>query len=188
MAFHCLQGDHFDIYVVGVEGGLPRRLTTVSFDEIDPSWSRDGRWIYFDSNRTSAWQIWKIPVEGGRPVQVTRQGGRGANESPDGMFVYHNKQGRGLWRRPLEGGEETPVLDQTLGIAWAVFEEGIYFMNRKTRNFEFFSFATNHTPRIQALDPKKLIVQLSVSPDGRWLIYTQLDRNEGDIMLVENFR
>nr|MBA2647064.1 hypothetical protein [Pyrinomonadaceae bacterium] len=29
---------------------------------------------------------------------------------------------------------------------------------------------------------------LSVSPDERWVLYTQYDRKGSDIMLVENFR
>jgi hypothetical protein len=29
---------------------------------------------------------------------------------------------------------------------------------------------------------------LDVSLDGKWFIYTQTDRNDSDLMLVENFR
>src|SRR2546422_4241172 len=37
-----------------------------------PTWSRDGKWIYFSSNRTGSWQIWKVPSVGGSAIQVTR--------------------------------------------------------------------------------------------------------------------
>jgi len=96
-----------------VDGGLPRRLTTASSDENVPSWSRDGRWIYFSSDRTGKRQIWKAPAEGGEAVQVTKQGGFSAFESPDGKFVYYTKDFReggeftpGIWRTPVEGARK----------------------------------------------------------------------------------
>jgi hypothetical protein len=29
---------------------------------------------------------------------------------------------------------------------------------------------------------------LAVSPDGQWIVYLQMERNNSDLMLVENFR
>ena len=55
-----------DVYVISAEGGPARRLTNDPAEDIVPSWSRDGRWIYFGSNRTFAYEIWKAPAEGGR--------------------------------------------------------------------------------------------------------------------------
>ncbi len=59
-----------------------------SFD-VRPSWSRDGRWIYFGSSRSGDNQIWKIPEEGGQAVQTTKNGGLGGFESPDGQWVLY---------------------------------------------------------------------------------------------------
>ncbi len=39
----------FDIYVVSVSGGSPRLLIE---DGVSPSWSHDGRWVYFASERS----------------------------------------------------------------------------------------------------------------------------------------
>jgi Tol biopolymer transport system component len=47
-------------------------MTTEPSEEFVPSFSRDGRWIYFCSNRSSPVQIWKMPAEGGSAVQVTK--------------------------------------------------------------------------------------------------------------------
>ncbi len=116
--------------------------------DVAPSWSRDGRWIYFASNRTGDYQVWKVPAEGGDAAQVTKRGGVAAFESPDGKFVYYTALKPGIWRVSVEGGEETPVLDQPrLGYwgYWAVADSGIYFVNTEVKlhpTIEFFSFAT----------------------------------------------
>ncbi|MFN8092977.1 MAG: hypothetical protein U0599_12260 [Vicinamibacteria bacterium] len=76
-----------------------------------PSWSRDGRWIYFRSNRgRRAAQIWKAPAAGGAAVRVTRGEGWQAFEAPGGQRVYFvRSRGPGVWSVPLAGGAETLV-------------------------------------------------------------------------------
>ena len=184
-----------DIYVVSPEGARPRRLTTETSSEVRPSWSRDGRWIYFGSNRSGDWQIWKMPAEGGQAVQVTRQGGREALEATDGRVLYYakNRGLPGLWRTPVEGGEEIRIHDQVVQGHWALMDGGFYFLNSKASPrpaIEFFNFATGRTTQIASVekDFDSRVPSLAVSPDGRWILYVQIDQRESDIMLVENFR
>lgn len=195
IVFDSRREGNADIYVISVEGGQPHRLTTDPAEDITPSSSRDGRWIYFGSTRSGSLQIWKVPTEGGLAVQVTKQGGFEGFESPDGQFFYYAK-GRGIpgiWRVPVAGGEETPVLERRqagLQRAWTVVTEGIYFATAETPSqpmIEFFNFATGKLTRIATLD-KPFNKGLSLSPDRRWLIYTQIDRTGQDLMLMENFR
>jgi Tol biopolymer transport system component len=190
------EGDS-DIYVINAEGGKPRRLTTERSDDVVPSWSRDGRWIYFASNRSGTQQVWKVPAEGGEAVQVTKGGGFAAFESPDGKFVYYAKfDASGLWRIAVEGGEEKLILDQLKPGCWgywAVVDRGIYFVNTEAKPrpvVEFFSFATRRVTQVAVMekDPALGNPGLAVSPDGRWILYTQMDQSGNDIMLVENFQ
>jgi Tol biopolymer transport system component/DNA-binding winged helix-turn-helix (wHTH) protein len=196
IAFDSTQAGQTEIYVINAEGGLPQRLTEDAAEDIRPSWSRDGRWIYFGSNRSGDWQVWKLPVKGGQAVQVTRQGGREAIESPDGKFVYYFKSGDGsygIWRVPVAGGEEARVLDQVWQGNWALLDQGIYFAQPQTKSgtaIQFFSFATRQVTQVAVLE--KSLIQgppaFAVSPDGRWILYAQLDQGDSDVMLVENFR
>ncbi|HZE72536.1 MAG TPA: protein kinase [Pyrinomonadaceae bacterium] len=202
IAFDSDREHNWDIYITSVDGGLPRRLTTASSDENVPSWSRDGRWIYFSSDRTGKREIWKAPADGGEAVQVTKQGGFLAFESVDGKFVYYTKDFRdggqfspGIWRTPVEGGEETLVLDsfnaENWG-DWALVEDGIYFIDSDAKGdwtLRFFDFAKRSATQIAALGQDIFTNGLAVSPDRRQILYTRVDLTGGvDIMLVENFR
>lgn len=184
-----------DIYVVSVEGGKPRRLTTDPAEDFCGSWSRDGQWIWFGSARSGSLQIWKMPAHGGEAVQMTKQGGFEGFESPDGKYFYYTK-GRNtfdLWRIPVAGGEETPVLEHNksrLLRAWKVVNEGIYFAAAESPThlmIKFFDFATGKLMPVAPVE-KPFSLGLSISPDGRWLIYAQVDHTGRDIMLMENFR
>jgi eukaryotic-like serine/threonine-protein kinase len=187
-----------DVYVVNVDGGKPRRMTTEDSEDVVPSFSRDGQWIYFCSNRSGTRQIWKMASAGGPAVQVTTLGGFDNIESPDGKFLYYAK-GRGepgIWRIPVGGGEGTPVLDEhRAGFwrQWAVTEQGIFFITAETPNrpvIEFFNFASRKISPVLTLDKPlpDTISGLAVSPDGRRLIWTQLDQVSSDITLMQNFR
>jgi Tol biopolymer transport system component/DNA-binding winged helix-turn-helix (wHTH) protein len=198
IAFDSLAEGNRDIYVVSASGGRPRRLTAEASEDIVPSWSRDGQWVYFSSDRSGSLQVWRMPAEGGAAAQVTKQGGFEGFESFDGKFLYYAK-GRdvpGIWRIPVGGGEETPVLDHRragLWRSWAVAEQGIYFVTAETPGrplLEYFSFASGRVTQIAKLERpiRQNVRGISLSPDGRWILYTQMDQSGSDIMLMENFR
>jgi eukaryotic-like serine/threonine-protein kinase len=192
IAFDANPDGNWDIFVVAASGGKPRQLTNQPSSEAIPSWSHDGKWIYFCS-QTGQFQVWKVPAEGGKAVQVTRKGGLVAFESPDGRFVYYTKSEEGtegLWRMPVEGGEETQVIDRVIALRdFAVTELGIYFLTRSNSQFsiQFFSFAAAKTETIAKVE-RPTLGALTVSPDGKTILYAQLDQFGSDLMLVENFR
>jgi Tol biopolymer transport system component/DNA-binding winged helix-turn-helix (wHTH) protein len=198
IAFDASPAGNSDIFTISSEGGQPRRLTTDPAQDILPSWSRDGRWLYFCSKRSGSYQIWKQPLAGGEPVQVTKNGGFEGFESPDGQFLYFTKGRRPgeVWRMPAGGGDE--ILIPELGNAgysryWAMAQAGIFFVPHDENAppaIKFFNFATRQVTHIASPEkgPFWGPPGLAVSPDGRWILYTQLDQSGSDIMLVENFR
>jgi Tol biopolymer transport system component len=152
--------------------------------------SRDGKWIYFCSDRSGEQQIWKMPGRGGGAVQVTRKGGRIAFESPDGKFVYYTKSDEGeegLWRVPVVGGEERQAIESAIvRSAFSITSDGIYFIAGAESHLEFFSFRTQQHRTLTKVDHPRL--GLTVSPDGGVILYTQSDQSGSDLMLVENFK
>jgi hypothetical protein len=134
-----------------------------------------------------------MPADGGgEAVQVTKLGGGRASESQDGQWLYYSRSefDSSLWRVPTGGGQEQQVLDSAYAINFATGRDGIYFMRNTTGKIpiEFFDFASLKRTLLATLD-KAPIGGFSVSPDERWILYTQLDEAwSGDLMLVENFR
>jgi Tol biopolymer transport system component len=132
------------VYVITLGGGKARRLTPGSANNDAPSWSRDGRWVYFASDRTGEDQVWKIPAEGGEAVQVTRKGGTTGVESSDGKILYYAKgrDATSVWKVPVSGGEETQVLESLVNCTFfAVLDSGIYFVPTPPAGITSFSIS-----------------------------------------------
>ena len=158
-----------------------------------------------------------MPASGGEPSQVTQKGGSVPLESPDGKLIYYLKEkgdrietrgaevphpaydesvslsGSGLhvWKVPSQGGNEDEVLGPILARDYDVAKDGIYFIPKsksgKSQSIRFFSFATGKIETVASID-NAWGQYISVSPDGRWILYTKLDLEGSDLMLVENFR
>jgi hypothetical protein len=139
--------------------------------------------------------VWKVTGEGGEAVQVTSQGGGMAFESPDGKYVYYVKDAPGIWKVPVDGGEEALVLgsfkSENFG-DWAVVDNGIYFINPDGRDgvaIEFFNFSSRQVKQIASLGKVLIYIHgIAVGSDRRHILYTQEDQHGGDIMMVENVR
>jgi Tol biopolymer transport system component len=175
-------------------GGKAVPLVTHPAYDGAPSWSRDGNSIYFTSDRTGRYEVWKVPAAGGEASQVTQSGGGLAFESPDGQFVYYIKaddwDGE-LWKMPVSGGEGSKVLPSVIFRCYSLVNEGIYFIPAPgpgaKPSIHFLSFATGKVKTVAMMSANPF-EGLSVSPDGRSILFTQFDQTDSDLMLVENFR
>ncbi|HEY0702497.1 MAG TPA: protein kinase [Candidatus Acidoferrales bacterium] len=191
------------IFVIPVSGGGAKQLTNDAFADYRPTWSHDGSSIYFSSTRGGpASQIWKMPAAGGTATQVTHGGGYFALESPDGkwLYFYSNQRDGALRRMPLAGGEETDFVKdfsgQSIGRTippFAVAEKGVYYIapnsDPKVRGAAIhFLSHDGATSKILATVPRKPAAGLSISPDGRFLLYSLFDQSAAEILLVDNFR
>lgn len=194
IAFFSTQAGQREIYVIDVATGKTRRLTANPANDEEPSWSQDGKWIYFGSNRDGESRVWKMPAAGGDAVPVKNGGGTSPIESPDGREVYFLRgegDSQSLWKTSIDGGGKTiQVLDSVYGGSYAVVKDGIYFIAQSSGvdfAVHFLSFFTGRTSQLATV-PKTVQWGFSVSPDGRRILYTQVDRDGADLMRVENFR
>jgi hypothetical protein len=178
---------------VSADGGKPRRVTDGRSRDIRPGFSHDGKWIYFASNRNRSemTEILKVSTAGGEPLQVTSNSGTEPFESPDGKVLYY-VSGQSLWAVPTAGGDPKKVLDEPVFPLYALAGSSIYYGVRNPpalwvlrtdtgKKFEYTRF-----PKLAfGFDGGTVF---SVSNDERTIYFSQMDRQESDLMLVENFR
>jgi len=190
VAFYSNAQGNPQIYVIPSEGGATRRLTSQSAGAMFPRWSRDGKWIYFSSKESGTAQVWKVPSGSGQAVQLTHGGGLLASESPDGKWLYFSGEGTDSTLRKMQagGGEETQVLPSITSWNFAVMDEGVYFVTRTGHRFaiEFLDFATGKT---EVIAPVGLgYFGFSVSPDHKWILYSQTIPSSSELVLAEGFQ
>ena len=188
------------IEVISSSGGSPLLVTDDPGREVAPSWSADGNWIYFSSDHSGRFEIWRVSATGGEPEQITEGGGGIPFESPDGRFLYFLERGLTfagavpLWKVPTGGGEKSLVLERIWARNYALTERGIYFIEppaepRAPFAFQFLDSASGDRQTLAVL-PAGVIPghSLTVSPDEQTIVYTYTAASGTDLMLVENFR
>ncbi len=185
-----------DVYVVASEGGLPRRVETGQADSETPFWSVDGEWLYFSAPVDGMTQVFKVRQEGGRATRLTGGGGAFPQSAADGKRVYYSSfREVGIWSVSSSGGDERPVAGMPLLpwesiVSWALGPDGIHFLEGgRHPAVVFFHFATARARRVADLpgapDPWSGI---ALSPDGRSVLFSKVEHETSDIMLIEDFR
>ncbi|MBN1997306.1 serine/threonine-protein kinase [candidate division KSB1 bacterium] len=180
-----------DIFIISAGGGVVRAATHDSADDILPFWSKDGKWIYFTSNRSGESQIWKIPSKGGEAVRITDNGAEYAQPSPDGKWLYYTRNWLSIWRRPMDGGEESMILKGLDENHWTPTDDGIYFFHRILNGYslKFLKIDSGEIINVGMCDYKEIIRWPKLSADGQWIEYRETKMPfEADIYLVEDFR
>jgi Tol biopolymer transport system component len=186
------------LFTISTAGGPPKPLLTDQFNNSLPVWSPDGSSIYFLSNRSGHNRVWRIPASGGAPVPIaTADADADAvhiSGSGDSLYYMDKSPGhttRNIWRVALPSGKPQ-LLISSLSEAdwanWALATDAIYFVRRNgTQLWEIdrFDLASGTIRTVYELQrPPAFGGGLAVSPDGKTLLFTQVDR-EGSRVFVQ---
>ena len=204
IVFDSRASGHAELYVVDADGGPARPVPTGTPDGSQPSWSHDGRWIYF---LVSDQRIWKVPAEGGTAIQLTADGDLMASgwkhleelfpqESFDGSRVFYATHGK-LRSVSVNGGDEQEYseIGRTPGLLfvdrWTPAPNGIYFLDRSKTlaTLNLLNLSTRKISHVSDISGRLTDWGSgpSLSADGHTLVFATADSMEGDLMLVEGF-
>ena len=184
-----------EIFVADVVERKPRKLVTNITNVMRPTWSSDGKWIYFRSEEPGRTGLYRCPASGGDAIALAKDiNGINPRGSLDGKTVYfasnHDKSTLKEVALTAQPGTESTVDGMPrirVAELWTLSRSGIYFVPADApRSLRYFDFAGKQIRPIFELD-KDFGNGLSVSPDGRWILYSQVGDESGDIMLIDHF-
>jgi Tol biopolymer transport system component/DNA-binding winged helix-turn-helix (wHTH) protein len=178
------------IYILDVLERHPHRLETSTDNLALPVWSQDCRWIIASDGRSV---LYRVPASGGPAERFTQK--RAYRAFVSGTRVIFNVAGQSgveLWSRSVEGGVESPLEGMAAlrySDSWTASLLGIYYTSSGTHaaTINFYDFASHATRVIRTLEEPPAALGglgISVSKDGRWLLYTRAGKSGADIMMA----
>lgn len=155
---------NLDIYTYDLATRERQRLTTHRAIDTEGTWSPDGRWIYFTSDRAGGPQVYRVSANGGSPERITFEGSYNARPrlSPDGEKLAVLTLDRGNYRIGIIDLDRRDLLVLSLG-----------------RQDESPSFAPNSDILIYATRQSGNGVLETVSADG--LIRQRMSSGQADV-------
>ena len=200
LVFDVLGSGKSDIFTMSSEGGTPQRLTTDPSNEARPSFSADGKRIYFRSDKSGTRELWHMPSGGGAWTQVTHGGGFEAQETIDGKTLIYVKgvNGVGLYERPVAGGADRQIAPQARAglwnyangwVAWFEVPDGEWG-SYKPKPLLMMDMATHRRWTAGTVQSRLAIdsSQVSLSPDHSRFYFVRHSEPQADLVLVDNFQ
>jgi len=202
-----------NIYTLDLKTGKTWQVTDWPSNQVRPSFSRDGKLIYFGSKRSGDWEIWKVPSDSfagngdldNHAYRVTTQGGYEGIESADGKWLYYvtSPTDMDLWRLPTGDAPVTPAPERVIKGEvstgwWEPARDGIFFVDM--RDAIYIQYPARQPKPVYLLEGESRKLKplfsidhrifsgqpnFSAALDGSRVVYSQLDLQNIDLMLLQ---
>ena len=185
-----------NVWLVNTDGSNARRVTNTDRDEM-PSFSADGKWIYYNHWTEGKVHIFKSPVEGGAPVQLTQYQAEMPQVSHRGdrMTARYYDDATSQWRIGVISAADGKLLqsfDVQLGEngrtpAWTPDDDGVVYVDSRDQVMNLWKLQLKSGARTQLTHfPSDVIFSYAVSSSGQLAVAR--GRIDSDAVLIRNFR
>lgn len=201
IAFASRRFGNYDIYTIPEKGGKAKRITTNSSSEYPTTFTSDGKYILFSAYIQDVpgnvqyptgmfSELYKVPVDGGRTLQVLPTSALGTQISNNGnTILYHDIKGyensyrkhhtssvtRDVWIYDKESGQHTKISSfegEDRNPVFSPDEDQVYFLSERSGSFNVFCMDDDGSNEVQITDFDLHPVRfLTISDAGR-LCYT----------------
>jgi Tol biopolymer transport system component len=203
IVFQDLERTKFSVKVVNVATHAITALTEGRFHDLNPVWSRSGKYIYFSSDRGGGLNIWRIRVSGtgqpaGAPQQVTTGSGQDVQlaMSPTGKQLAFSisRQNADLWRLPvspqtgLATGNPEEVLASTREDsrgAWSPDGTQIAFNSDRSGEMNIYVHSFLDGTNRQITNGPGGDFQPQWSPDGKQIVFFSSRTGNADVWVLD---
>ena len=185
-----------NIWRIDPDGANGRQLTLVGTNGI-PSCSPDGKWVIFNSSRGGDYSLWRVPLQGGNPEQLTNYASAFPSVSPDAKWIafddYSLPQSRRIGVIPFAGGRPVRTFEyspsSSVGypiIHWTPDGRELTYIQEKQGVSNIWAQPLHGGPPRQLTDfPSGVIYNFAWSQDGRQLALARGSQTN-DVVLIRS--
>ena len=178
-------GEQYDLGLVDVASGALRRLGRTDAHERYPTWSRDGRWLYFVRAEGRGFALYRRGADG-RETRLLGDAVRAA-EGEDGMVYAQRLAAPGFWRLDPRSGGVTKIGDIP-GVdprAWSLDGDAIWAVTEaEPGQMVRLDLATGEIAPARQLPGLFPISGLAVR-DG-WVAFSRLESENVDVYALRD--
>jgi serine/threonine protein kinase/Tol biopolymer transport system component len=186
---------NFTVWRMGLDGSSPRQLTHGDGGDFFPAVSGDGKWVYYTPLRANLRPtLWKVPIDGGEPVQILDKVSLRAIVSPDNKWIACQYSDGPITQLPMlailpaEGGEPVKKFQIPLTqYRWSPDSKAIFYLDSKDGIANIWSQPIAGGPSKQVTRfPADQIFSFDWSRDGK--IVCSRGTQTMDVVLIKDER
>jgi serine/threonine protein kinase/Tol biopolymer transport system component len=195
ICFAARKQGRMQLYVMSSEGTGVRALASSLDIQGTASWSSDGQSIAVAGAAAGAAKLFKVPVDGGQPFQLSDQLAYNPLWAPDGSLLFYELAPGGTRRfikamtadgKPVD----LPQINMRSGGDRVRFVRGgnavvLLLGEFRRQDFWLLDLKTKRLRQLTRLKPGYTVKGFDITPDGKRIVFDRT-RENSDIVLIDN--